>query len=500
MTAMQTSAALTEWQRLSPWAVVFLFVRGAVRFARENIPLLVGVGAGAAYVEAIGVTETLLGVGVLLLIGGLIALQYYQRFRFRLDGDVLLVQKGLIERIEIKVSADRVQHTAVDQPAYMRPFNVVRFSVDTPGGITTEVELPGIPRPFADILRQVLGTGAAAGDAEAPATERLLYRVTPGGLTLHGLASNHAYVLAAVAAPIMQPLERLARERLREPGNLEWLQPVLDRPLLTVASGIPSLLLALILASVTFAWLRFYGFRLIQDQDRFIQYSGFLTQREQTLNASKLQSVEWVQTAVGRLLGCGHLICRQYGGLPRGAEQAGSSFLIPGVRVAQAPSLRAVFWPGLTAIPPLQAVDRYYRRVMALRLGLAGAALLGLMALLALEPLWLWGLVPLPIVTWVLGHLRWRAVGWQQQGRYLAVRRGLLGSRTSYFPLENVQTASVRQSWFQRRRGLATLELALASGPETIPFIPLATARRLANEGLYRVERLAAPPADRLSP
>jgi len=241
---MQTSAALTEWQRLSPWAVVFLFVPGAVRFARENIPLLVGVGAGAAYVEAIGVTETLLGVGVLLLIGGLIALQYYQRFRFRLDGDVLLVQKGLIERIEIKVSADRVQHTAVDQPAYMRPFNVVRFSVDTPGGITTEVELPGIPRPFADILRQVLGTGAAAGDAEAPATERLLYRVTPGGLTLHGLASNHAYVLAAVAAPIMQPLERLARERLREPGNLEWLQPVLDRPLLTVAIGIPSLLLA----------------------------------------------------------------------------------------------------------------------------------------------------------------------------------------------------------------------------------------------------------------
>ena len=517
----EPTAGVDGWRRLSPWAVCILFTQGVIRFMRENIPLLLGAGAGATLVERIGIREVALVTSALLLIAALLSLLYYRRFRFRLDDDMLVVRKGLMERTELKVSADRVQHIAIEQPFYMRPFGVVRFSLDTPGGITTEVELPGIRRDLAEKLRttlagaRVAGEGATAADqlttAVAPES---LFRIGPAAITLHGLASNHAYVAAAALAPFIQPLERIAVRHLEGLAELPWLQQLMESPLLALAGSIGVLLVVLVMLSVVVSWLRFFGFHLLRDRGRFIQRSGLLTRREQTLSSAKLQSVEWVETAVGRALGRGYLICRQYGGAPAGADHAGHKFIVPGLDRDTGRWLCHVFWPDLAPAdtgtprdraagevdplttdpgPPYRRVHVHYRRVTALRFGLLAMILAVILTLTSGHTAWLLAGLAAVALSWPFAHLRWLAVGWKRRGRYLLVRRGLLGRRTTLFPLDHMQAVTLRQSWFQRRHGLATLRFQLASGAASLPFIDKGVALALANEAVYRVERLALP-------
>jgi putative membrane protein len=479
--------ARLAWQRLSPWALAILFINGLLRWVRENLPLLIGAGAGLAWLERTGAGHILFLIALIALLAALLSLLYFRRFRFRLDGDVLLVQKGLFQRSEVKVSSARVQHVSIEQPFYMRPFDVVCLRIDTPGGGTGNVELPGLKREVAEHLRGALAAQAEHVDsARVQAGAAPLFRIRARALTLHGLASNHAYVLAAALTPFMEPVVRRARRHVRAIDEHAWLATAADSPLLAAAAVVLALAAVLALVSVLVSWLRYWGFTLVRERERMVQRSGLFNRQEQALALSKLQAVEWVQTAVGRALGCGHLICRQFG--PAGGSESGrSSFLIPGLDAPQAAALSAALWPGLAAEARFQRVHPYYRRTFIIRLGVLVWLAAALVSLASQSTGWLLGALLASTLLWPAAYLRWRAVGWQSDGAYLRVRRGLLGRRTTVFRAESVQAVHVSESWFQRRRGLATLVFTLPSGPVTIPCLWRHEALWLADTTLYRL-------------
>ncbi|WP_290796592.1 PH domain-containing protein, partial [Halomonas sp.] len=257
--------ALADWQRLSPWAVGLMLVTASLSLVRQHLPLLLGAGAGLALVERVGWREVGGGAALLLLLGGLLSLLYYRRFRFRLDGDVLVIQKGLFEHREFKVAARHVQHIAVHQPLYLRPFDVVQWQVETLAGEASRIELPGIRRELADALGKTLqvanDTGVPYGEPDAPAqpASRVRYALTPRGLVLHGLTSRSIYVIAAMLSPLVQPLERWLHDRLPQLDLLAWLP---DSPLVAVGLGMGVVVLALAALAVLAAWWRFHGYVL----------------------------------------------------------------------------------------------------------------------------------------------------------------------------------------------------------------------------------------------
>ena len=225
--------ALSGWQRLSPWAVGLLLISAGATLVRQHMPLLLGAGAGLAMVERVGLRELALGGVLLLLVAGLLSLLYYRRFRFRLDDDVLIVQKGLFEHREFKLAARHVQHIALHQPAYMRPFGLVLWEVETLAGEASSIQLPGIRRELADALGRGLRStdsatvkGLPADNDSAPSDAEqavVRYAISPGGLVLHGLTSRSIYVIAAMLSPLIRPLERWIHDRLPQLDLQAWL-------------------------------------------------------------------------------------------------------------------------------------------------------------------------------------------------------------------------------------------------------------------------------------
>lgn len=484
------------WQHLPPGALVYMFLRGAARIIRENLPLVFGAGAGVALFEGIGWTEAMAVVLVLAAIGFVLALLHYRRFRFRIDGDLLLVRKGLWEQSELKVRSTQIQRVIVDAPWHLRLFDLVRFSVDTPGGAATEVELPGIRPATADALRSALERQdeAVAGDAtpgvEAPEP---LFRAPTWSLVLHGLANNYAWVMLAALTPFLNRLARAAQEQLEALTLPDGLSILFDRPLLAAAVLMMVLAILLVAASVAIAVLRFHGFTLEQQggstrQPRYRQTSGLFSRREQILSASRLQVVEEVQTLIGRLLGRCHLLCRQIGSVQNERDPGAQIFLIPGLDRTRAAALLPAFWPAVPVRPPLARVHRHYRRITWIRFSAGLLVLLAIAAWQAGDVRVLLLAVPVLPLLAVLAHLRWLAVGWYDAEGWLHVRVGLIGYRTSIFPMHHVQKAGIRQTWFQRRRGVADLTLTLASGPVTLPYLAEHDAFRLLEEVLTRIE------------
>jgi putative membrane protein len=477
------------WQRLSPWSVVFIFVRNVTRFIRENLPVLAGAGAGVALIERIGLREVAIGAAGLLALVAVGSVLYYRRFRFRIEDDVLRVQKGLLERTELKVRADNIQHLALEQPLHLRVFGLVRFKVDTPGGQAAEAELPGIAMSEAQRLRRFLDTGGAPVAAAAPPRRQTtVYRATARNITLHGLASSYVFAAVAAAAPVLQIIERRLLEVLGDTALAARLAPLAERPLLAALLLVMSVFTIAAIVSVSVAWLRFYAFALDTHDGRFTQQSGLFSRQQQVLSVAKLQSVEWIQTALGRLLGCSHLICRQVGGAAPGRERVAETFVIPGLDASTARRLARGFCPGLDPELPFQRVHRRYRRVLFLRSMVLVAVALTTAAVLSGNPSWIYPLAAAPLALWPLAHLRWRAVGWNARPDYLQVRRGLLRRRITMFAAGKVHAAALSQSWFQRRRNLVTLTLTLASGPVSIPYIREEEADSLVNRVIHRVE------------
>lgn len=509
---MSTDAA-EQWQRLSPWALVFIVVNGLITTVRQNIGFFLGAGAGFVFLDWLGPRELALGAAALLLFAIVAAMIYHRRFRFRLEGDAIRILSGIIERKELRIRFERVLNVNLSQPFYLRPLGLVRFSLETAGAAQKEVELPGIARELAEELRERIAAARArselaeTGWSTEPVTGgSLLYRARGGDLLLHGLASNQIWVMAGAFLGLVG----LFQQRLSDWGLLETLGERLlewfGSPLAAAVAVAGGVFVAIAVLSMLISRVRYNGYRLqysedARDETRFLSRAGLLDRKEQTLPATKLHAFELVQTAIGRALNRWYLVGRQAGTLDVGEQPRRGQFLVPGLGGKSArPLLTQILERGGddSGTPPpeseLERVAPLFRRVMGLRLMLVIIPLsLALVVAPAemgiLEPVSRWLIAAaLPLLALALVHRRWQRWGYAVRARRAWIRYGLFGQRIVTFSLERVQQIQVRQSPVQYRKYVANLVLVLPHGPVTVPFLPLEAARAMANEVLYRVE------------
>lgn len=497
-------SAPDSWQRLSPLALVFLVVSGLQRQIRENLFVFAGAGAGAAFTDWLGLRELALIVLVFVLFSVLGAMIYHRRFRFRLEDDAVRVRRGLIERKEVRVRFARVQNIQLGQPFYFRPFNLVRFSLQTPGAADKEIELPGIDRALAETMRDRISAArgevdaqpeqSAEGAAEQPAERApALFAPSAGRLFLHGLSSNQVWVIAGVFFYVGGNLLERFGERLEEAAQqaLEN-EPAVELPAsawMLGAGALLTLLLVLFGLSGLLALARYWRFRLRERDDRLVALAGLFDRREQTVRRSKITGLQLRRSAVGRALGCWSLVLRQTRSSEEDFGVSRNAFLVPGLR-AQDRRLAARLLPGATFPERFQGISARFRLfawsrlLLALVVGLGGLGLLLGFDHWSLLALALAGVMALPAL-----HLRFVQWGWARQEGVLWVRRGLLGQRIDAFDFEQVQQARVTSSPYLRRHDLVGLELVLPQGSIGLPFLPAATAAELANQALAAAEQ-----------
>lgn len=527
------------WQRSSPFALLF-FAGNIVRIlARAMMGALIPLIALVPLVrdDPGAIRVLLLLLGAVLLLPFVAGAFQWACFRFRIADDRLLIHKGVLKKTSLDLPYERVQGINFRRSPVDRLFGMVSVTLDTSGSVQAEGKLPSIKTEVAHRLRRsvtalrpVLG-GHAAGERGSGATGTsrpahaegarsvtgpgpALLRLGPADMVRIGLASRNFIFVAALVG--------LLTDLLQPGDSLDPLLEAIEAGVDSAASaftglgalaqvGLAAALIGSIagvalLLTVTAAFLRHHNFTLRCDGGRFRSRAGLLTQREVVVEAPKIQQLTVSQGLVRRWL-------RRYRlyALPAAAASPEAGRLsaldvpdvleVPLLRGRLAEDLRALmFAPEATAIPVLpggggfKRVSPHYIRALALRYGLGLATVFGTLLLLAwagvfgrTSTILLWWAASIPAAG-LAAWQRWRRQGYAYDRDGLASRSGFLGSEVKAFLLRKTQSATVRQSPLQRRKGLATLRVQLACGRITVPYIDHREARALRDYILYRVE------------
>ncbi|MBM9468150.1 PH domain-containing protein [Nakamurella leprariae] len=337
---------------------------------------------------------------------------------------------------------------------------------------------PGPAGPATVIARQ-LGAGATddVGSASvaitAPEPLAVLDSRTLAVATVTGVSIP--LIFAGLSAAWERARALLPRDTLRR----------LEQQLFGPDGATVLILVAIAVAAVVIGSLltaqRMARFTLVRDGDVLRTSRGLFSQQTATITVARVHAVRLVEGWLRRRLGWCAVEVEISGA---GTAPSGERTLFPLLRREQAAALVERALPELHWVPaPLTPVPRASRRRFLTVPVWIGVGVAALGWLVFGRPTDWWAvLVALPPVLGVLiGVAQARAAGWALD-RETVVFRGhrVLARVTTVARLHRVQLTQRRQTWWQRRAGIASLRITLASRRTTgIRHLPLDEIRGL---------------------
>jgi putative membrane protein len=455
--------------------------------------------------RAAGLAAAVLAVLALSALSG--ALEWL-RTTYAVDGGRLVVERGLLRRSLTVVPVDRVRGVDVEASALQRLLGIASVRVDAAatGGRGDEAVLDSVSAADAQALRDVLLRQAAAARAVPPGapagpptsvgpggpTATAGGAADPGGRSMVGapadgpgergepgevLARFHpawlryaplvgGYLLAPVAAlgAVAQLLDDVHLPLLSEERLDALLDELLgDRPtgLVVALLVLAAALLAALGAVVTAAVVN-WGFTLTRRGGTLVAERGLLSRRQVSLEHDRVRGYALAEPLALRAVGAARLtaLVTGLGGEGEGARGRRGQLLPLGpAGVARQVAAAAVlpFRVPLRRHPPAARRRRLVRAVVPW---------LVLAAALAVPRLWPGVLAALALAGLgvPLGLDRYAGLGHALDERALSVRSGSLRRTQVVLSRRGVVGWTVRQSWFQRRAGLATVTVATGAG------------------------------------
>jgi putative membrane protein len=457
-------------RRTSPRIV--LVHTATFRQARQFVPAVIpivaatGLGGGMTTVVALVVGVTLLS----LLTAGL----SWWRFTYADGPNSVVVTRGLLSRSVRTVPNDRIRGVEVETPVLHRVFGLVRVRIDAAAGAVAgkdeELVVDGMSAAEGDRLRTAVLTHRhvpAPDDGAAPVpAEEEFGRFDNRWLLYAPLVGSYLALPAAAVGALF----RLAQEL---PENL---RPDFDEAALASVSAlvivVGGTLALLLVGSVVGAAIVNWGFRLERRGGSLIAVRGLLTRRHTELEIDRIRGTTIAEGAGMRLVRAARVNALVTG--LGDATRRGQLLPLGPRQEAWTLARRLVDDPGpLVSHPP--AARR--RRIVRATVGGLVVTAAGLVATAAAGWWWLLvvGLVLLALGV-PLGLGRYAALGHATGPGSFSVRSGWLVREQALLQRRAVVGWQVRQSFFQRRNGLATALACVGAGRGGYAAIDMAAA------------------------
>ncbi len=390
----------TEWARLHPLSPVVRAGSALAVIVLFSTQFDTGRRRGFPWESLV-----LLGLGI---VAGIVS---WLVTRWRVQGNDLRIETGLIRRQSIRVPLSRIQAVDVISPVLARVLGLAEVRVVVAGRGTGRARLAYLGAGEAQQVRAMLlalAHGLASETPEPPAQP--LLRINNLRVIFATLLTAPVNVLITIAVVAV-----VGSTFIPKGGEA------------TVTIAIPALV-----GVVPEVFRRFnavYDFQLAEGADGLRMSRGLLQTRTETIPFGRIQAVRWVEPLFWRWFGWVRLevdVARQRGSQQReeGSAQLSRTLLPVGSREHAAWLLQRVL-PGAAAVVPPGA--RPPRRAM----------------------------IRAPLSYHLLAF-------WHDRGRHAFARTGRVRPEVVVVPLEKVQSVRLRQGPVQRWLRLATVHVDTA--------------------------------------
>lgn len=462
------------WHRLDRRMLIVQPVQELRRF----LPLLIGAFVAGGTARGGGLGWELVAVAVPVLLG----VARYLTTRYRIHDGRVELRRGLLQRTLRTAQLDRVRTVDLTSGPVHRVLGLATVRIGTGAGADQDLDLDALGREEAQRLRVALldravaegasaASGAGADHAEAggvasPEHDRVVLRLDPSWARYAPFTS--AGVLAAAAllgvATQVVPDSAWRLDRLPDlaPDDGGWL----------VLLGVGLLVAALASAVLAVAGylVAQWDLTLTRTPRQWRLERGLLTTRETSVEQARLAGVVVREPLGLRLAGAAELGAVVTG---LGGEQQGTLALVPPAPVAtvlgvagEVLEARSPAYAPLRGHGPTATRRRWVRALspaLALLVLAAAGVLLGHVPSPVLLPV---ALLLLPAAA--LARDRSRSLGHALVEGHVVARSGSVVRRREVLGVGHVIGWTVRDTWFQRRQGLVTLEATTAGGRQRV--------------------------------
>jgi uncharacterized membrane protein YdbT with pleckstrin-like domain len=475
-------------QRQSPYALAIIFFKVLRTVITQVWPFALTIVFGKKEKMENRWLFLLIGVTALVLIRTLLN---YFFFRFYVQDGQFIVKKGLFKKEQITIPLTRIQAVHLEQSFLHTLSGTYKVVMDTAGTDKAEVEIYALSGRDAMLLRELI----LQQEANEPITANrynqlngeLVSELSFRDLLKLSLSVNHLETMLLILAfvfsryqdlkPLMSKVKFLHdMESYGETLTFTWR--------LLAVLMVVSLLLTMVV-SVFRTALKFYGYQIRKNRRGFYLQSGLIQAKQKMVPFRKIQMIRWRSNFLRRYIGLWILSLRASG------DHDGK-----GKMVVEVP---------ITAQEQITAITAYYQPVLPSQTGMAAIGMDKSYAwrklLLLTLPFVL--IAGIPLYFWIGWHAAWICLLFIHSyiGSLFFIRnfrcwattlglqyqKGIWGRQQAIVNWEQIQFITIRQTLFQRKRGLANLQVQTAGGQFELLYIDEAEARKMMNYAAYRV-------------
>ncbi|MFN3665452.1 MAG: PH domain-containing protein [Sediminibacterium sp.] len=486
---MQT---LDHKQRQSPFALVIMFFRIFRVVISQVWPILIPLLFKGKNNNAI--MWILIGGGIVLFVLIRTVLDYLY-FTFHITGGQLIVRKGFFTKKNISIPLERIQAVHLEQSILHTLTRTYKVLIDTAGTEKEEVKIYALSNVAAISFREII-LRESINLPEKEGVEQQVSLVSAKQISKLGtvdllklsLSANHLETMGVIGVFIVGRYEDIKPLFIRV-SFLKHLQEYGDTLQFTwtvISTLIITVLLITLLISVLRTFLKFYGYTVQMDKKGFHIRWGLLQIKQKMIPFSKVQIVKWRSNFLRRLIGLGLLNLKVAGDKE---EKAKMRIEIPTSSPEQVTAIIHAYQPILPSILNPEGNKMHISYITRRAFFVTLPVLLVLCGLLSFKFGW--------DATWVLLWWPWSLLrNWWfwRNFRFWVSESGVqryastFGMDQELLNWKHVQYVQLRQTLYQKRKGLATLFLHTAGGKFTLPYIQYTDGLRISNYALFCTE------------
>ena len=426
-----------EWRRLHPLTI--LKELGALAWALLAAVFFDWDFDFGLFSDQVASSENVIAVGVFVY-----AVARYLFTSYRVTREAVELKRGVLVRSFQSMPRERIQSVGTKTGLFARVVGVT--TVEVSAADAEDIQLSYVSEEASSYLRGILEPAGTSGEEEGsePVSIKPLARLEASRILIFGLTEPGI----AAALLVLGVTSALA-------GLFGWLiAPIAAVALVTVP-------VVRTLALVDFkAWI---------EGDSVKVESGLLARRHSAAPRRRIQAIQVSRPLVRRWLGF------ETTTMATGDVSVDADSLV-GVGML-APLEPRGSWQALAAqlIGTVNLDERFLARSSrrtvrrSIVRGVLIVAVVAVAVGAAAEVAGVGWLFPVGAVGLVGGGVvvsysiaRWVTMGWAMDGDHLMLRRGVVTRRTTIVPVAKAQDVTVRSTFFQRRLGLATVEVDTA--------------------------------------